>query len=208
MSVNGITSGTSGYSTTIETKKTASKAETTTKTDATSKTGDAGVIYEPSNATTTDSVKKIYKPDRATVDKMLAEAEERTAQLRSLVEKILLKQGEKIGTADEMWGFLRKGDFQVDDATRAQAQAEIAEDGYWGVEQTSDRIVDFAKALTGGDPSKIGEMKDAFLKAFDMAKEQWGGELPEISQKTYDAVLAKFDAWEKEANGGDVSVEA
>ena len=203
MSVNGITSGVSGYSTTIETKKAPAKKETPA-----AKPEDTGVIYEPSKETATDSVKKIYKPDTATVEKMLAEAEERTAQLRSLVEKILLGQGEKIGTADEMWGFLRKGDFEVDEATRAQAQADIAEDGYWGVEKTSDRIVDFAKALTGGDPSKIGEMRDAFLQAFDMAKEQWGGELPEISQKTYDAVLAKFDAWEKEATGGEVAVEA
>ena len=203
MSVNGITSGITGYSTTYETKKTAAKNET-----APAKQADTGVIYEPSKETAADTVKKTYTPDTATVQKMLAEAEEKTSQLRTLVEKIILGQGEKIGTADDMWAFLRKGDFTVDAATKAQAQADIAEDGYWGVEQTSDRIVDFAKALTGGDPSKIGEMKDAFLKAFDMATETWGGELPEISKKTYDAVLAKFDAWEKEAAGGEVAVEA
>ena len=80
----------------------------------------------------------------------------------------------------------------------AQAQADIAEDGYWGVNQTSDRIVDFAKALTGGDPNKIEEMREAFKKGFKQAEEKWGGELPEISQKTYDAVLEKFDAWAAE----------
>ena len=33
----------------------------------------------------------------------------------------------------------------VDADTIAQAKKDIAEDGYWGVEKTSDRILDFAK---------------------------------------------------------------
>ena len=37
------------------------------------------------------------------------------------------------------------------------------------------------------------EMRSAFLKGFNKAKETWGGELPEISQRTYDAVMEKFD---------------
>ena len=128
-----------------------------------------------------------------------ADAEARTAQLRSLVEKIMLGQGNAIGTADDIWSFLRTGNFTVDAATKAQAQADIAEDGYWGVEQTSSRILDFAKALTGGDPDKIEEMREAFEKGFKQATETWGGELPEISQRTYDATMKKFDDWAAEA---------
>ena len=109
-------------------------------------------------------------------------------------------QGNAIGTADDtsIWSFLRTGNFTVDAATKAQAQADIAEDGYWGVKQTSDRIVDFAKALCGGDPDKIEEMREAFEKGFKQAEKTWGGELPEISKKTYDAVMEKFDAWANE----------
>ena len=36
-------------------------------------------------------------------------------------------------------------------------------------------------------------MKDAFIKGYKQAEKQWGGELPEISKKTYDAVMEKFD---------------
>ena len=36
-------------------------------------------------------------------------------------------------------------------------------------------------------------MKSAFEKGFKLAEKKWGGELPEISQKTYDAVNKKFD---------------
>ena len=74
-----------------------------------------------------------------------------------------------------------------------------SENGYWGVEQTSDRILDFAKALAGNDPDKAEEMLDAFKKGFEEATKAWGDELPEISQKTYDAVLEKFEAWKNES---------
>ena len=196
MSVNGITNYSAGYSNYEAKAKTAT--EKTENVTAENK-ADSGVVYEPSTVEKTAATKKVYKQDTALVNKLKADAEARTAQLRSLVEKIMLGQGNAIGTADDIWSFLRTGNFTVDAATKAQAQADIAEDGYWGVTQTSDRIVDFAKALCGGDPDKIEEMKEAFEKGFKQAQETWGGELPEISQKTYDAVLEKFDAWAAES---------
>ena len=80
-----------------------------------------------------------------------------------------------------------------------KADADIAEDGYWGVKQTSQRILDFATALTGGDPSKIEKMRSAFQKGYDKAQKTWGGQLPAISQQTYDAVLSGFDKMAQEA---------
>ena len=194
MSVNGITAYSTAYSN-YETK--AKKAE---EKKETTNTVESGVVYEPTSATEdTATTKKVYKQDTALVNKLKADAEARTAQLRSLVEKIMLGQGNAIGTADDIWSFLRTGNFTVDPATKAQAQADIAEDGYWGVNQTSDRIIDFAKALCGGDPDKIEEMREAFEKGFKQAEETWGGELPDISKRTYEAVMEKFDAWAAEA---------
>ena len=196
MGVNGITS----YSAANSSYETKAKTATEKKENATAEPKtDTGVVYEPSPKTDVANTKKTYKPDTALINKLKADADARTAQFRSLVEKIMLGQGNTIGTADNIWSFLRTGNFTVDAATKAQAQADIAEDGYWGVNQTSDRIVDFAKALCGGDPDKIEEMKAAFEKGFKQAKDTWGGELPEISQKTYDAVLEKFDAWANES---------
>ena len=103
------------------------------------------------------------------------------------------KQADTYGNANDIWSFLRSGNYTVDSATKAQAQADIAEDGYWGVNQTSDRIIQFATALTGGDPDKIESMREAFKKGYAQAEKTWGGSLPEISQKTYDAVMEKFD---------------
>ena len=94
-----------------------------------------------------------------------------------------------------MWKFLAKGDFTVDEATKAQAQADIADDGYWGVEKTSDRILDFAKALAGNDPGKAQQLLDAFKEGYKKAEETWGDKLPDISQRTYEAVEKKFNDW-------------
>ena len=111
--------------------KTAAAAQ---KTDTT----DTGVIYEKSSDTANETVTK--KTDYALVAKLKADAEQRTAQLRSLVEKMMTQQGNAIGTADSIWSFLASGNYTVDEAAKAQAQADIAEDGYWGVVLTSVRI--------------------------------------------------------------------
>ena len=191
MNVNGITSTTSTYDSSAKSKVSEKTAAESTSTKNTAE--ETGVVYEPSKEVVTDSVKKTYKADTNLIEKLKAEADARTQQLRDLVEKMMSKQANTYGQANDIWQFLREGNFTVDPATKAQAQADIAEDGYWGVEQTSDRIVQFATALTGGDPDKIEEMREAFQKGFKQAEATWGGELPEISQKTYEAVMKKFD---------------
>ncbi len=194
MSVNGITTNVYATDTyqAYASKNTKEKAETTT-TENTSQAAESGVVYEPSKETTTTTKKTSKAADPALVAKLKADAEARTAQFRSLVEQLIMKQGNAYGQATDMWKFLASGKFTVDAQTKAQAQADIAEDGYWGVEQTSSRIYDFAFALAGDDEEKMEEMRAAFEKGFEQAKETWGGELPEISQKTYDAVMKKFD---------------
>ena len=205
MSVNGVTSSQAAaaysYSATESVKADTKAAETaaskeTSKSEETS--ADKGVVYEQSGAK--DNVgKTTYKPDTNLINKMKADADARTAQLRSLVEKMMTGQATAYGKANDIWSFLRSGNYTVDPATKAQAQADIAEDGYWGVNQTSDRIIDFAKALTGGDPDKIEDMRAAFEKGFKKAGKTWGGDLHDISQRTYDAVMEKFDQMAEEA---------
>ncbi len=200
MSVNGVTSNqvTTAYDYPVtENVKTGTAAAEGTKKENTS--GEAGAVYEPSKETTASATKKTYTPDTNLINKLKADADARTAQMRSLVEKMMSQQANTYGKANDIWSFLRSGNFTVDPATRAQAQADIAEDGYWGVNQTSDRIIDFAKALTGGDPDKIEDMRAAFEKGFKRAGKTWGGDLPDISQRTYEAVMEKFDKMAEEA---------
>lgn len=192
MNVNGVTStqATAAYS---YTSANSVKESTAAQTTASSKAEDTGVIYEPSAEAKAASAKKTYKPDTELINKLKADADARAAQFRSMVEQLMGKQATTFGNATDIWSFLRKGEYTVDPATKAQAQADIAEDGYWGVEQTSDRMIQMATALTGGDPDKIETMREAFKKGYAQAEKTWGGELPEISKKTYDAVMKKFD---------------
>lgn len=198
MAINSVNSTTTQQTAAYATPKKENKKTTDTKDTAKQ---DSGVIYEK-NDKASDVVTK--KTDYAMVEKLKADAKQRTEQLRSLVEKMMTKQGEAIGKADSIWSFLAKGDFTVDAETKAQAEADIAEDGYWGVEQTSERILDFAKALSGNDPEKADLLLDAFKKGFKEATKTWGDELPEISKRTYDAVVEKFDAWK---NGDTVATQ-
>ncbi len=187
MNVNGVTSSQaasaySAYTSQTKAKEAANTADVKEEVAA---------VYEPSGqAVETD---KVYKSNTELIDKLKAEVDAKTESLRSLVEKLLGQQATKYGEATDIWSFLKSGEYEVDAETKAQAQADIAEDGYWGVEKTSDRIVQFAMALTGGDPDKVDSMIDAFKKGYAQAEETWGGKLPEISQKTYDAVLDKFE---------------
>ena len=190
MAINSITNSVAAQQASTYT---AAKTDYTEKKSESSAKTDTGVVYEKSSDQTSGTVTN--KTDYALINKLKADAEERTSQLRSLVEKMMTKQGVAIGTADSMWSFLAKGDFTVDEATRAQAQADIADDGYWGVDQTSDRILDFAKALSGNDPEKADLLLDAFKKGFKEATKSWGQDLPDISQRTYDAVVEKFNNW-------------
>ncbi len=195
MNVNGVTSTQAAYSSYTASSREAAAAETSQNTAAVKETG---AVYEHSEETAS-SVKKLYTPNTSLVNQLKADAEARTAQLRSLVEQMMTKQSTVYGQANDIWQFLRSGNYKVDPATRLQAQKDIAEDGYWGVKQTSERILSFATALTGGDPDKIEEMRTAFEKGYKQAEKTWGGSLPSICQETYKAVFAGFDKMAEEA---------
>lgn len=186
MNVNGITNAISAYQTTAKTQP-KKEAEDTSKKGAPS-ADNGGVVLELSQ-----EGKKVYTPNTALVNQLKADQAKFHENFRNMVLEMISKQTGTYGKANDIWKFLASGDFTVDAQTKLEAQEAISEDGYWGVKQTSQRIFDFANALTGGDPEKMEEMKDAFLEGFKKAEEMWGGELPEISQQTYDAVLAKFD---------------
>ncbi len=218
MAVNGIGAGsginTSDYYTNAKTK---AAEESTAAQNGTAKTEETGVVYEKSdNVQIAGNASDIKAADHENiVAKLKADAEAQVANLRSIVEKLILGQSKSSAIAsgevgnenllkndDDMWSFLASGDFTVDAATKAQAQADIAEDGYWGVEKTSDRILDFAKALAGNNPDKAAELLDAFKEGYKQATATWGKELPDISARTYEAVERKFNEW---MTGGDVT---
>ena len=155
MNTNQILSATNSYQTAEAYKKTSDSkaAETAPKTTETADT--SAFVYEKKSAdkaATNNSKNKNYvtlsKENQNIIAQLKADAEQRTAQLRSLVESMILKQNKtfQVGTLtdEKMFEMLRKGELEVSPEVRAQAQADIAEDGYWGIEQTSERLFSFA----------------------------------------------------------------
>jgi len=193
--------------------KEAAKVENSSVARAEGKT-DSGLdteaaTYEKSSALdslTTKNAKVSKNQNTEMIEKMKADAAARTKQLRDLVEKLILKQGEKIADAfadynDDEYDYIkaiRDGKVTVDEETSRKAKEDIADDGYCGVEQTSDRMVDYAKALIGNDKSKADLMMDAINKGYEGAADIWGGDLPEICQQTLDAAMDKLTAWRDE----------
>ena len=197
MNINFINNVATVYSTTAAYSGGAKKSTESTDSADKSKFSEKAATYERSEDTANISSKQTDRS--AIVAQLKADAEEQKARLFDVVRQSIAKQGQTIGIADDMWKFLAEGKFEVDEETKKQAQADIAEDGYWGVDKTSDRILDFAKALSGGDSSKAEQLLDAFKKGFEEATKTWGRKLPDISQRTYDAVLEKFETWKNES---------
>lgn len=162
---------------------------------------DVAAVYEKSEQTNASEPNKTSKKavDKSTIDQLKAEADRRTQTLRNLVKEMLLKQGVAVDESN-FYRTIKEGNYEVSDEVRLQAQKDIAEDGYYGVKQTSDRLVSFAKALTGGDPSKADEMIDAVLKGFNEATKVWGSELPEISKRTLEETTRKLEEWKSSMN--------
>ena len=157
-------------------------------------------VFLPSGASASQ-----FRPDREVMSRISSETERRSQQMMELVERIFGTQARTFETAvSELRSALEDGR-EVDPEIVAQAQRDIADDGYFGVEQTSRRILDFARAISGGDPSRINVLRDAVERGFQAAERAWGGSLPEISRQTLEAVRQGFDDWAAEPRVGNLN---
>jgi len=141
----------------------------------------------------TPSVKGAADP--ATINRLWKETDHAGNALRKLIASAL---GIEDANGQGFW-VNRAKSFNISDADRAQAQSLISEDGYFGVQQTTDRIMSFAKALVGEGASdeQIEKMRAATQKGFDEVAKLFGGfdKLPDVTKKTHEAVMAAFDNW-------------
>lgn len=178
------------------------------KETAASNSSEKGVVYEPTkdDSAKTDSAKQIYnnKTDyKKIAEQLKADADYRKQQMVNLVAQTLGKQADSQSIIDLFNGKAEPGkglksiyeNMKVDQATIDQAKKDISEDGYWGVKQTSDRLVDMAIALSGNDTSKADLLMDAIKKGYEQAAGAWGDKLPDISKQTLDATMEKMEQW-------------
>lgn len=137
--------------------------------------------------------KPVEKSNEVTIQKLKEESEQVYSNLREMVRQILERQGLTFKAIEN-----EDIKVKIDEETRLEAQAMIGEGGYLSPEKVSDRIVGFAKAISGGDKEKLEVLTSAIKEGFKQAEKALGQELPEISQKTYDLVIQKLDEWVNE----------
>ena len=161
---------------------------------------------QPEVQTKSDSVSISYHKEISmtyesslTIQTGTSDTPDQFSVLRGLVTSMLKEQGIDFKVAN--------GERPIDISELSQEEAVelISEDGYFGVEQTSDRIVDLAIAAAGGDTSKIDAIKEGVEKGFNEALQAFNGWLPDISYDTYDAVMEKLDAWAEVDAPGEAS---
>ena len=149
------------------------------------------------DSVTYSKIGKSKKNDASEVASLVEQANIATENLRKLVEQLILKQSK--GYKESIEGFTETAwgeKISVEDID--QAALSISEDGEWGVKAVSDRLVDFAISVSGGDKTKFAELKSAIDEGFAAAKKALGGTLPDICNETYNETMRKLDAWAKE----------
>jgi len=141
-------------------------------------------------------VPTVYAKDPATLERLWNETNHVFDAVRKLVASAI---GRDDASGQGFWAIRAGGTFKLSEADRAQAEELISEDGFFGVNKTTARIMDFAKALVGENASEsdIKNMRAAVQKGFDEVARLFGGfnKLPDVTKQTYDAIMKAFDEW-------------
>ena len=65
-----------------------------------------------------------------------------------------------------------------------EAKKLVADDGFFSVNQTAQRIADFVTNGAGTDESMLRAGRAGIMQGFNDAEKEWGSKLPDISQQT------------------------
>lgn len=141
-----------------------------------------------------NDLSKLSPDDQLTISFLKNETDENYSRLKDIVKDMLRRQGIEVSNLKHLQDKDVEG-IVVDEQARSEAARMIGPDGPMNAENTAERIFKFAKAISGGDIEKYDKLKEAIIGGFDAVKDMLGGELPEISQNTYDLVMEKLDDW-------------
>ena len=91
----------------------------------------------------------------------------------------------------------------------ADAAKAVADGGAWSVDAVAGRLFDLASAIAGNDPEKLQEMRSAVEEGFKQAGMAWenmtgSSSMPDITSRTYNELMHRFDARMSELTGGAV----
>ncbi len=82
----------------------------------------------------------------------------------------------------------------------------ISDDGYFGIDKTSQRIIGFVIKGAGNDIDRLRAGREGILRGFTEAEKAWGGKLPDISYSTIEKSLEAIDEKIRELGGSVVDL--
>ncbi len=150
------------------------------------------------------------------VDALKADIETSQQTMLNIMIQALQDTNDKLqGWLDDGTGILNFGGVQIDAArfgmpevatNPEDAAKAVADGGEWSVDAVSNRIFDLASAIAGDDPEKLQMMRNAVEEGFKQARAAWKdatgqSDMPDITSKTYDSLMSKFDDRAKELSG-------
>jgi len=94
-------------------------------------------------------------------------------------------------------------DRPISELSQEDAAELVAEDGYFGIAKTSQRIFNFVLTGAGDDLERLMAGREGILQGFTEAEKAWGGKLPGLSYETLEKSLEAVDEKIRE-NGGSI----
>ena len=114
------------------------------------------------------------KPDLVKIRQMQAESQQKMLQkMLGTAKDTFIKQA---GGLKNILGRALAGEkvegfnFNFTAADIEQAKKDVADGGYWSAEKTSERLVEFAKAISGGDVKQKDALVAAIKEGFKQAE--------------------------------------
>lgn len=92
--------------------------------------------------------------------------------------------------------------------TSDEASALLEDDGFFSVQNTAQRAIDFVFAGAGDDVEKLKAGREGIVKGFAEAEKLWGGKLPDIAYETQALTLTTIDEKIQSLGGNALSVAA
>ena len=81
----------------------------------------------------------------------------------------------------------------ITELSQKEAKDLISEDGFFGINQTSNRVSNFVFNFAGDNLELLQKGREGIVQGFEEAKKLFGDQLPEISYKTQDRTLSLID---------------
>lgn len=148
-------------------------------------------VFEKSNDTVVEEA-ITYAPPKKLTEKQVDELKNQMKQSMIDLAKKMLNEQVSIANDKDFEQLAKK----LGIGTTPEAAAEaISENGQWGVDAVSTRLMDMVITLSGGDVEKAGILREAIQKGF--AEVGALDSLPQVCQDTYHETMKRLDYWEE-----------